>query len=150
MNLDLNSIANAAKTATAPAEGEEAQAELDLPKAIAGALAGAVVAGLLYGVVGRFVAEFSYLAVLIGSASGLLAARLGGKPSPLVGGVAAGASLVMVLAAKIIVGAPEGVSWMSYHLTMFDILFCYIANPVAAFVAGGTGAGRGLLRRLPF
>jgi len=149
MNLDINSIANAAKSATAPAEGD-AEQPLNLPKAIAGALAGAVVAGLLYGVVGRFVAEFSYLAVLIGSASGLLAARLGGKPSSVAGGVAAAASLVMVLAAKVVVGAPEGVSWVSYHLTMFDIIFCYIANPVAAFIAGGTGAGRGLLRRLPF
>ena len=64
--------------------------------------------------------------------------------------VAAVASLVMVLAAKILVGAPEGVSWVGYHTTLFDIIFCYIANPVAAFVAGGTGAGRGLLQRLPF
>lgn len=149
MNLDLNSIANAAKTATQTSD-DAPETELNLPKAIAGALAGAVVAGLIYGVVGRFVAEFSYLAVLIGSASGLLAARLGGRASPVAGGVAAAASLVMVLAAKILVGAPEGVSWLSYHLTMFDILFCYIANPVAAFIAGGTGAGRGLLRRLPF
>jgi len=149
MNLDLNSIANAAKTATQTSD-DSPDVELNLPKAIGGALAGAVAAGLIYGVVGHFVAEFSYLAVLIGSASGLLAARLGGKASPIAGGVAAGASLVMVLAAKILVGAPEGVSWISYHLTMFDILFCYIANPVAAFIAGGTGAGRGLLRRLPF
>ncbi len=149
MNFDINQLSNAAAAATRSEEGAEA-GELNLPKAIAGALAGAVVAGLLYGVVGRFVAEFSYLAVLIGSAAGLMAVRLGGKASPVAGGVAAAASLVMVLAAKIIVGAPEGSSWIAYHTTMFDILFCYLANPIAAFVAGGTGAGRGLLRRLPF
>ncbi|HJL16310.1 MAG TPA: hypothetical protein RMH99_11675 [Sandaracinaceae bacterium LLY-WYZ-13_1] len=145
MNLDLDRIAAAATASPEPSEGT-----LQLPKAVMGALAGAVAAGLLYGVVGRFVAEISYLAVLIGSASGLAAFRLGGKASPLVGGVAAVASLVMVLAAKVVVGAPAGTSWVAYHTTLFDILFCYVANPVAAFAAGGTGVGRGLLRRLPF
>lgn len=145
MNLDLNRIAAAAAAPTADAEGT-----LSLPKAVMGALAGALVAGLVYGVVGRFVAEFSYLAVLIGTASGLAAVRLGGKASPIAGGVAAGASLVMVLAAKILVGAPAGTSWVAYHTTLFDIIFCYVANPVAAFAAGGTGVGRGLLQKLPF
>ena len=149
MNFDLNQISNAAAAATRSDESAE-PGEINLPKAIVGALAGAVVAGVLYGVVGRFVAEFSYLAVLIGSASGLMAVRLGGKASPVAGGIAAVASLVMVLAAKLVVGAPEGSGWIAYHTTMFDIIFCYIANPVAAFMAGGTGAGRGLLRRLPF
>lgn len=149
MNFDINQIRNAAAAASSP-EDDASTGELNLPKAIAGALVGALVTGLLYGVVGRFVAEFSYLAVLIGSASGLLAVRLGGKASPVAGGVAAAASLAMVLAAKVLVGAPGGMSWISYHTTMFDIIFCYLANPIAAFVAGGTGAGRGLLRRLPF
>ena len=72
------------------------------------------------------------------------------KASPIAGGIGAVVSLVMVLAAKVIVGAPEGVSWISYHTTLFDIIFCYVANPVAAFLAGGTGAARGILRRLPF
>jgi len=145
MNFNLDQIAAAANL---PAEDEDAK--LDFPKAIAGALGGALAVALVYGVVGRFVAEFSYLAVLIGSASGLLAVRLGGKATPVVGVIAAVASLVLVLAAKLIVGSPAGTSWLSYHLTMFDILFCYIANPVAAFVAGGTGVGRSLLSRLPF
>lgn len=144
MNMDFNRIAAAA---TAPdTEG----GTLDLPKAVMGALAGALVVGLVYGVVGRFVAEFSYLAILIGTGSGLAAVRLGGKASPLAGAVAAGASLVMVLAAKILVGAPAGTSWIAYHTTLFDIVFCYVANPVAAFAAGGTGVGRGLLNKLPF
>ena len=145
MNFNLDQIASAASM---PAD--ESDAPLNLPKAIVGALAGALVVGLIYGVIGRFVAEFSYVAVLVGSASGLAAVKLGGRASPIAGGVAAVASLVMILAAKLIVGAPEGTSWVSYHTTMFDILFCYIANPVAAFVAGGTGLGRGLLRKLPF
>ena len=144
MNFNLDQLAAAA---TAP---DTEEGTLDMPKAIMGALAGALVVGLIYGVVGRFVAEFSYLAILIGTASGLAAVRLGGKANRTAGVVAAVASLVMVLAAKIHVGAPEGVSWVGYHTTLFDIIFCYIANPVAAFVAGGTGAGRGLLQRLPF
>ena len=137
----------AAATSTPEQEGDT---PLNLPKALFGALAGALVLGLVYGVVGRFVSEFAYLAVLIGSASGLAAVRLGGRASPIAGGVAAVASLIMVLAAKVIVGAPEGVGFIAYHTTMFDILFCYVANPVAAFVAGGTGVGRGMLSRLPF
>ncbi|MCA9608241.1 MAG: hypothetical protein KC619_21680 [Myxococcales bacterium] len=152
MNFDLNQISNAAAAATRSADSTESteSGEMSLPKAIAGALGGAIAAGLLYGIVGHFVAEFSYLAVLIGSASGLMAVRLGGKASPVAGGIAAVASLGMVLAAKLLVGAPEGSSWIAYHTTLFDIIFCYVANPVAAFMAGGTGAGRGLLRRLPF
>ena len=149
MNFDMNQLANAAQSAT-QTDPEEASQPFSLPKAIVGALAGALVLGLIYGVVGRFVAEFSYLAILIGSAAGLAAVRLGGRASPIAGGVAAAASLVMVLAAKLIVGSPEGTSWIAYHTTLFDIIFCYVANPVAAFVAGGTGVGRGLLRRLPF
>lgn len=144
MSFNLNQIAAAAT------QDSEPSVSLNLPKAIAGAVAGALAAGIVYGVVGRFVAEFSYLAVLIGSASGLFAVKLGGKASPVAGAVAAATSLFMVLAAKVIVGAPEGVSWISYHTTMFDILFCYIANPVAGFVAGGTGVGRGVLSKLPF
>jgi len=148
MNFNIDQLANAAQAATQ--SEDDSEGTLSLPKAIAGALVGALVAGLLYGLVGRFVAEFSYLAVLIGSASGLLAVRLGGKASPVVGVTAAIASLVMVLAAKVLVGSPAGTSWLAYHLTLFDIIFCYVANPIAAFVAGGTGAGRGLLSKLPF
>lgn len=144
MSFDLNQIAAAART------DSSAEGTLSLPKAIAGALAGALVIGLVYGVVGRFVAEFSYLAILIGTASGLAAVRLGGGSSPVAGAVAAGASLFMVLAAKVIVGAPAGYGWVAYHTTLFDIIFCYIANPVAAFAAGGTGVGRGILQKLPF
>ena len=152
MNFNLDQLANAANSVSQAAKGEDQDptTTLNLPKAIGGALAGAIAVGLIYGVVGRFVGEFSYLAVLIGSASGLAAVRLGGKSSPIAGGVAAVMSLVMVIAAKVIVGSPEGTSWIAYHTTLFDIIFCYIANPVAAFIAGGTGAARGLLSRLPF
>ena len=149
MNFNINQLAEAAQSAVGNND-EAPAAEISLPKAIAGALGGALVVALVYGVVGRFVGEYSFLAVAIGSASGLAAVRLGGGTSPIAGAVAAVASLLMVFAAKLIVGAPEGTSWLSYHLTMFDIIFCYIANPVAAFVAGGTGVGRGLMSRLPF
>ena len=77
MNFNLDQLAAAA---TAP---DTEEGTLDMPKAIMGALAGALVVGLIYGVVGRFVAEFSYLAILIGTASGLAAVRLGGKANRL-------------------------------------------------------------------
>lgn len=128
---------------------EHGEGQVSVPKAIAGAVAGALVMGLVYGVVGRFVAEFSYVAFLIGAASGVGAMKLGGGRSIVAGVVAAIASLVAVLLAKLIVGAPEGASWISYHTTMFDILFCYLANPAAAFFAAGTNAARGVLNRLP-
>jgi len=123
--------------------------EVHLPKAILGAVGGALAFGIVYGVVGRFVGEFSYVAFLIGAASGIGAMKLGGGRSFLVGGIAAVASLVAVLLAKVIVGAPEGASWGAYHTTMFDILFCYVANPVAAFFAAGTDQARQLLKKLP-
>src|SRR5262245_8213523 len=84
MNFNLNQIAAAAST-----DQSANSAELNLPKAIMGALGGALVVGLVYGVVGRFVGEYNFLAIAIGSASGLLAVKLGGKASPVVGGVAA-------------------------------------------------------------
>ncbi len=125
------------------------EGEVSLPKAIVGAAVGALVVGALYGVVGRFVAEYAYGAFLIGAASGVLAMRLGGGRSIPAGVVAAVLSLVGVLAGKLIVGSPEGVSWVSYHTTPFDILFCYVANPAAAFFAAGTNSARSLLKRLP-
>ncbi|MEM6958209.1 MAG: hypothetical protein AAF411_23665 [Myxococcota bacterium] len=121
----------------------------NMPKAIAGAFGGALAMGLVYGVVGRFVGEFSYIAFLIGAAAGLGAMKLGGARNMKVGTVSAIASLVAVLLAKLIVGAPEGVSWISYHTTMFDILFCYLAPPVAAFFAAGSDKIRALTKHLP-
>jgi hypothetical protein len=125
------------------------EGQVNVGKAIVGAIGGALVMGLVYGVIGRFVGEFSYVAFLIGAASGVGAMKLGGGRSMSAGVVAAIASLVAVLLAKLLVGAPEGVSWISYHTTMFDILFCYLANPIAAFFAAGTNAARGVLARLP-
>ncbi|MEM9068794.1 MAG: hypothetical protein AAGE52_09815 [Myxococcota bacterium] len=128
---------------------DKGEGEVNLPKAIMGAIGGALVVGVVYGVVGRFVGEFSYVAFLIGAAAGIGAMKLGGGRSIVAGIVAAVASLVAVLAAKLLVGAPEGVSWVSYHTTMFDILFCYVANPAAAFFAAGTDKARDLLKMLP-
>lgn len=126
------------------------EGKANMPKAIAGAFAGALAMGLVYGVVGRFIGEFSYIAFLIGGAAGLAAMKLGGARSMVVGGIAAGASLVAVLVAKLIVGAPEGTSWVAYHTTMFDILFCYLAPPAAAFFAAGSDKVRELTKHLPF
>ena len=125
------------------------EGQVSLPKAMVGAVGGALALGLVYGVVGRFVGEFSYAAFLVGAASGVAAMKLGGGRSIVAGVVAAGASLVAILGAKLIVGSPEGVSWVSYHTTMFDILFCYVLNPAAAFFAAGTDKARHLLKKLP-
>lgn len=126
-----------------------AEGQIDLTKAVLGAAAGAIVVGIAYGVVGRFVAEFSYGAFLIGAAAGVGSMKLGGGRSLVAGAVAAVLALVGVIIGKLIVGAPEGASWISYHTTLFDILFCYVANPVAAFFAAGTDKARALLDRLP-
>lgn len=126
------------------------EGKVSLPMATVGAIGGAIALGIVYGVVGRFVGEYSYAAFLIGAASGVAAMKLGGGRSLIAGGIAAVATLVAVLGAKVIVGAPEGVGWITYHTTMFDILFCYLAAPAAAFFAAGTGAARSVLNRLPF
>lgn len=126
-----------------------AEGKVNVPLAMAGAVGGAIALGIAYGLVGRFVAEFAYVAFLIGAASGTAAMKLGGGRSVVVGIVAAAASLVAVLGAKLIVGAPEGVSWVSYHTTMFDILFCYVLNPAAAFFTAGTDKARAILNKLP-
>jgi hypothetical protein len=120
-----------------------------MPMAVAGALGGAIALALVYGVVGRFVGEFSYVACLIGFASGAAAAKLGGGRNLVVGAVAAASSLLAVLGAKLIVGAPEGYGFIEYHTTLFDIIFCYVACPAAAFAVAGTDKARELLRRLP-
>jgi len=66
------------------------------------------------------------------------------------GVVAAVASLFAAIGAKLIVGAPEGTSFIAYHTSMFDILFCYIACPAAAFFAASTDKARDVRDRLPF
>ncbi len=126
------------------------EGKANMPKAIAGAFGGALAMGVIYGLVGRFMGEFAYIAFLIGAAAGLGAMKLGGARSMVVGTIAAVASLVAVLAAKVIVGAPEGASWVAYHTTMFDILFCYLAPPVAALFAAGSDKIRNLTKHLPF
>lgn len=141
----MNKVSLGHFSATDAGEGQA-----DMPKAVVGAIGGALAMGLVYGVVGRFIGEYSYIAFLIGAASGLAAMKLGGARSMVVGGIAAAASLVAVLLAKLIIGAPEGVSWVSYHTSMFDILFCYIAPPVAAFFAAGSDKVRELTKHLPF
>jgi hypothetical protein len=127
-------------------DGEQS-GQVNIGMALVGAVGGALALGVVYGLVGRFVGEFAYAAFLIGAASGVAAMKLGGGRSFLVGGVAAGVSLIAVVGAKLIVGAPEGTSWVAYHTTMFDILFCYLLNPAAAFFTAGTDQVRGLLKR---
>jgi len=126
------------------------EGNVNLPMALVGAVGGALVMGVIYGVVGRFVTEYAYVAFLIGGVSGMAAMKLGGGRSIIAGAVAAVVSLIAVLGAKLIVGSPEGVGFIEYHTTMFDILFCYVANPAAAFFAAGTNQARSLMNRLPF
>ncbi len=123
------------------------EGQANMPKAVAGAFAGAILLGIVYGVVGKFIGEFSYAAFLIGGATGLGAMVLGGGRGMVVGLMASAVTLVGVLVGKLICGAPEGVSWVAYHTTMFDILFCYLAPPVVAFFASGTDAARDFIRK---
>lgn len=133
-NLPGMSHLNAAMAPT----GEAAEApKPSLPLGLAGAAGGALVAALLYGVVGRFIGEISYLAVLVGIASGLAATTLG-KGNSIPVGIAAGVfTLVSMVVGKLIVGAPPGVSWIAYHTTLFDIIFCWALAPLAAVGLGG-------------
>ncbi|MEM9187693.1 MAG: hypothetical protein AAGF12_00855 [Myxococcota bacterium] len=129
---------------------DNGEGKVKLPLAIVGAVGGALLMGVVYGVAGRFIGEYSYVAFLIGAVSGIGAMKLGGGRSIAAGVVAAVATLVAVLGAKVIIGAPEGTSLIAYHTTMFDILFCYLAAPAAAFFAAGTNQARALINRLPF
>lgn len=117
---------------------------------LAGAAAGALVMGIVYGVIGRVAFEHSALAVLVGIAAGFGALKLGGMQNLMVGIAAAVLTLVGSLIGKVIIGAPEGVSWIAYHTTLFDILFCYVTAPVAAVAICGTDKLSFLRRYLPF
>lgn len=129
------------------------EGQVNLPMAIAGAAAGAIALGAVYGIVGKVIGvEYSYVAFLIGAASGVGAQKLGKGRSIVAGAAAAVLSLVAVLGAKLLIGAPDGYpgGWISYHTQLFDIIFCYLANPAAAFFAAGTDQARQLLNKLPF
>jgi hypothetical protein len=126
------------------------EGRVNLGKAIVGAVGGGLLMGVVYGVAAKVIGEHSYVAFLIGAVAGLAAMKLGGGRSIVAGAVAAAAALAGVIVGKLICGAPAGTSWIAYHTTMFDILFCYLANPAAAFFAAGTDKARGLIKMLPF
>ncbi len=123
--------------------------EFNLMMGIAGAAAGAIAVGLAYGAVGMFVAEYKWLALATGAASGVAAVRLAKGYSIPLGAAAAVLTLVGIIAGKMLI-RPEGADWVAYHTTMFDILFCYVGAPAAAFVAAGTAAGGSIREHLPF
>jgi hypothetical protein len=126
------------------------EGQVSVPKAAAGALGGALAMGVVYGVIGRVLhVEYSYVAFLVGAAAGVAAMKLGGGRSIVAGALAAASALVGILVGKVIIGSPEGTSFLAYHTTMFDILFCYVAAPAAGFFAAGTNQARQLLDRLP-
>lgn len=136
--MNFPNMPNMQQYAAAMTQGPEAEAQKpSLPMGLAGAAAGALVAALIYGVVGRFIGEMSYLAVLVGIVSGVGATTLG-KGNSIPVGIAAGVfTLVFMVVAKLIVGAPPGVSWIAYHTTLFDIIFCWALAPLAAVGLGG-------------
>ena len=126
------------------------EGSVSLPRATLGALGGALAMGVVYGAIGRVLhVEYSYVAFLVGAAAGVAAMKLGGGRSIPAGAISAVAALLGILVGKIIIGAPEGTSFVAYHTTMFDILFCYVAAPAAAFFAAGTQQARALLDKLP-
>jgi len=145
MNLPSMSHVAAAMT---PQQQVETPAKPSLPLGLAGAAGGALAAALIYGVVGRFIGEMSYLAVLVGIASGMAATTLGKGNSIPVGIAAAVFTLVSMFVGKLIVGAPPGVSWIAYHTTLFDIIFCYLLAPIAALGLGGVPKVGELFRSL--
>lgn len=127
------------------ADGNEGQVRL--PMAIAGAVGGALAMGAVYGVLGMFIGEFKYVAIASGLVSGIAAMKLGGGRSVPAGIVAAVATLIGLIGGKLLMGPSE--NWVAYHTTLFDILFCYIGAPAAAFATAGTDKARELLDRLP-
>ena len=114
---------------------------------LVGAVGGALVVGLLYGVVGRLIGEYSYAAVLVGAASGFAAATLGrGTSIPV--GIAAGVStIIAMVVGKLIIG-PLGPGWVAAHTTLFDIIFCWLAAPAVALALGGVPQAAKLVRGL--
>ena len=94
--------------------------------------------------------EHSAIAVLVGIAAGFGAVKLGGGQNIVVGIAAAVLTLVGSIIGKVIIGSPPGVSWVAYHTTFFDILFCYVTAPVAALAIAGTDKLTFLRRYLPF
>jgi hypothetical protein len=129
---------------------DAAEGQVNLPMAIVGAAAGAFALGAIYGIVGRVIGEYSYVAFLVGAASGVGAMKLGKGRSIVAGAAAAVLTLIAIIGAKLIIGDPSGAGWVAYHTTLFDIIFCYLAAPAAAFFAAGTNAARGVLNKLPF
>jgi hypothetical protein len=130
--------------------GQQGSGQVNVVLGIAGAAAAAIVVGIVYGVIGRVAFEHSAVAVLVGLAAGAGALKLGGGQSLIVGVAAAVLTLVGSIIGKLIIGSPEGVSWVAYHTTMFDILFCYVTAPIAAFAICGTDKLMFLRRYLPF
>jgi hypothetical protein len=129
MNLSINGVMSMQ---------DQAEGTGSAALGIVGAAAGAIVMGIVYGLVSRLIWEQSYVAVLVGAAAGFGALKLGRGRSLVVGIAAAAFTLVGSIVGKLIIGSPEGVSWLAYHTTMFDILFCYVAAPVTAFAIAGT------------
>ncbi len=127
------------------AAGEEQPAII---KGIAAAAGAAIAVGLIYGVIGMFVAEFKYVALATGAASGLAGLHFAKRHSLALGALAATFTLVGMIVGKLLI-RPEGVDWIAYHTTMFDIMFCFVGAPVLAFVAAGTQAGDQVRRYLP-
>ena len=130
--------------------GDAGEGAVSVPKAAAGAVGGALAMGVVYGIIGRVLhVEYSYVAFLVGAAAGVAAMKLGGGRSIVAGGISAVAALFGILVGKLIIGHPEGTSFIGYHTTLFDILFCYVAAPAAGFFAAGTNQARQILDKLP-
>lgn len=136
--------------ATMVISGENEDGQGNLVLGLVGAAVGAIGMGVVYGVVSAILFEHSITAILIGAASGFLAVKLGRGRSMVVGVAAAVLTLVGVMIGKVIIGSPEGVSFIAYHTTLFDILFCYLISPATALGMAGSDKIRALRSKLPF
>jgi hypothetical protein len=117
-------------------------------RAVTGSTVAALAVAIAYGLAGRFTHEVLVFAPLVGTVSGLSALRFGQGRSIPVGMIAAVVSLLAVIGAKVVVGAPSGVSWFTQHTTVFDLVFCYVLNPLAALFCAATDSAKNLVARV--
>lgn len=126
------------------------QPQTNLVMGLVGAAGGALLMGIVYGFVSLFIGEIKLVVLLVGAVSGFGAMKLGKGSSLVVGIAAAILTLIGIFIGKVIIGAPVGFTWVEYHTTMFDILFCYLGAPIVAFGVAYGSKLQSLRRHLPF
>jgi hypothetical protein len=125
------------------------RADVNQPRAIAAAAAAAMLMAGFYALLARHVGEQPVAAILIGALAGNAARWIGGGRSIFAGLCAAIGALISVLIAKALLGMPEGYGGFAQHATGYDLVFCYVLNPLAALFGAATHGARSLLLHRP-